>query len=229
MADVSDQIVSAESGGDPNAKNPNSSASGSGQFLDGTWLDTIKSARPDLAQGKSDADLLALKTDPDLSRQMTQAYAQQNGAILSKAGLPVTPGSTYLAHFAGPGGAVGLLNADPSTPASAILGPSVVKANPFLASMTAGDVAAWANRKMGGQPAPMSMAGPSPQAAAPAAPVSLAPAAAAAKPQTTLAWGGQPAAPAAAAPAPPAAPNGFFNILPQRKLYPQPAPFSLRG
>jgi hypothetical protein len=149
-----DSIIGAESGGNPNATNPNSSASGLGQFIDSTWLDTIRSARPDLAQGKSDADLLALKTDPQLSRQMTEAYAAQNGDILSKAGHPVTPGNTYLAHFAGPGGAVSVLNADPATPVSQIL-PGAMKANPFLQGMTAGDLRSWADRKVGGsQPQP---------------------------------------------------------------------------
>lgn len=165
-----DSIIGAESGGDPNAKNPNSSASGPGQFIDSTWLDVARKVRPDLAD-KSDSEVLALKSDPQLSRQATDYYAQQNQAVLAKNGLPVTPGNTYLAHFAGPGGAVGLLNADPSTPAGSILGPSVVRSNPFLANMTAGDVAAWANRKVGA-PAPMSLAGP----AAPAASAAPAPA-----------------------------------------------------
>jgi hypothetical protein len=105
---------------------------------------------------------------------MTAAYAGDNAGILSKAGLPVTAGSQYLAHFAGPQGAVGILNADPSTPAGSILGAGVVKANPFLAKMTAGDLAAWADRKMGGNAAPMSMAGPQAAPAAPTAPMSLA-------------------------------------------------------
>lgn len=165
-----DSIIGAESGGDPNAKNPNSSASGPGQFLDGTWLDTIKSARPDLVQGKSDSDLLALKTDPNISRQMTDAYAQQNQAILSKAGVPVTPGSTYLAHFAGPQGAVKVLQADPTAPVGDILGPAVVKANPFLAGMTAQDLQAWAAKKMGASVPQAGMQPASPAANPEAAP-----------------------------------------------------------
>ncbi len=222
---IADQIVGAESGGDAAATNPNSSATGAGQFIASTWLDTLAKHRPDLT-GSPD-ELLALRKDPQLSKDMTAAYASDNAGILSKAGVPVTPGTTYLAHFAGPGGAVGLLNADPATPAGSILGSAAVKANPFLANMSAGDVAAWANRKMGGQAAPMSMAGPAQQAAPPspqAAPNSPAPAA---KPtQAALAWSPSPVR-AAAAPAAP--PQSFFNILPQRRLYSQPAPFSLKG
>jgi hypothetical protein len=158
-----DSIIGVESGGNPNATNPRSSASGLGQFIDSTWLATIKQSRPDLAQGKTDAELLALKTDPQLSREMTEAYANQNQAILQKNGLPVTPGTTYLAHFAGPGGAVKVLQADPNAMAGDVLGAAVVKANPFLANMTARDLQAWADKKMGGsspQPQP-SQAGPS--------------------------------------------------------------------
>jgi len=145
-----DSIIGAESGGNPNARNPNSSAAGPGQFIDSTWLSTIRSMRPDLAE-QPDSALLALKTDPQLARQATEAYAQQNQAVLAKAGLPVNDGNTYLAHFAGPQGAVSVLQADPSAPVSQILGPGVVKANPFLANMTAADLQTWAARKVGGQ------------------------------------------------------------------------------
>lgn len=171
-----DQIIGVESGGNPNATNPNSSAMGAGQFINSTWLDTIKSARPDLAEGKSDQELLALRADPNLSREMTAAYAAQNGQILTQAGHEATPGNTYLAHFAGPKGAVSVLSADPNTPVSSILTPDAIKANPFLARMTAGDLRAWADRKMGGSaPAPQpAQASP---AAAPGAPLQLASAA----------------------------------------------------
>lgn len=191
-----DSIIGAESGGNPNAVNPRSSASGLGQFIDSTWLDTIRQARPDLAAGKSDAELLALKTDPGLSREMTDFYAARNGETLAKAGHPVTPGTQYLAHFAGPQGAVSVLNADPSAPVASVMGAAAMKANPFLQGMTVGDLRAWADRKMGGsQPAPAPAASP---ASAPSAPLSLAP-------QAAPIFAPQPQAPqqqASAAPAP---------------------------
>lgn len=192
-----DSIIGAESGGNPNAKNPNSSASGAGQFIDSTWLATLKSSRPDLADGKSDAELLALKTDPQLSRQMTEAYANQNGQILQKAGFDANPGNTYLAHFAGPQGAVSVLGADPSTPVSALLTPAAVAANPFLKGMSAGDLQAWAGRKMGGaaQPQPQNTAPATPQSP-PTAPLQIAPQAPPIFPQAAP----QPAAPKQSAP-----------------------------
>lgn len=159
-----DSIIRAESGGNSNARNPRSSAAGVGQFIDSTWLSMLAKHRPDLATGKSPGELLALKADPQLSRDMTAAYAADNAGILSSAGLPVTPGSTYLAHFAGPQGAVGILNADPSAPVAGILTPAAVKANPFLQGMTAADLRAWADRKVGGNSTSISA---QPTAAAP--------------------------------------------------------------
>jgi hypothetical protein len=158
-----DSIIGVESGGNPNATNPNSSASGLGQFINSTWISTIRAARPDIAEGKSDSELLALKTDPQLSREMTEAYANQNQALLTKNGLPVTPGNTYLAHFAGPGGAVKVLQADPNAPVESVLGAAAVQANPFLRGMTVQGLQAWADKKMGGsaaqpQPAPQAPA-----------------------------------------------------------------------
>jgi hypothetical protein len=162
-----DQIIGAESGGNPNAQNPDSSAGGVGQFINSTWLSTVRAHRPDLAD-RSDADILALKNDPQLGREMTAAYAADNQATLQKNGLPVTPGTTYLAHFAGPQGAISVLKADPSAPVGQVLGAGVVKANPFLAGMTVGDLRAWADRKMGGaQSAPASPARPPNAALAP--------------------------------------------------------------
>lgn len=146
-----DQIIGVESGGNATATNPRSSATGAGQFLSATWLDMLAKHRPDLTG--SPEQLLAMRNDPALSKAMTEAYAADNGQILSKAGHETSPGNTYLAHFAGPQGAVSVLGANPATPVGQILGDKVVKANPFLANMTVADLRAWADKKMGGSSA----------------------------------------------------------------------------
>jgi hypothetical protein len=97
---------------------------------------------------------LKLKFDPVLNREMTGHYAEDNGNILKAKGLPTDAGSLYLAHFAGPGGAIKALSADPSTPISQILTPAALRANPFLAKQgigTAGDLIQWAGRRVGQQ------------------------------------------------------------------------------
>lgn len=149
-----DRIISAESGGNPYARNPRSSATGAGQFIDSTWLNTIGKYRPDLVQGLDRQQILNLRTDPALSKEMTAAYAKENQGILGAAGLPITDGTTYLAHFAGPQGAIKVLQSDPNAPVGGVLGDAVVRANPFLANMTAGQLAAWADKKMGTPSAP---------------------------------------------------------------------------
>lgn len=149
--DIRDKIISAESSGNlekANQPNKTSSALGLGQFINGTWLDMIKRYRSDLAKGKSDAEILELRKNADLSKEMTAKYAAENEARLRRAGVPVTPASTYLMHFAGPGGGVKLMKADPNTPVESILDAGAVQANPFLQGKTASWVIAWANKKM---------------------------------------------------------------------------------
>ena len=144
------RILRNESGGNPDAVNPRSSAAGAGQFINSTWLSMIKSQRPDLAAGKTDAELLALRNNPELSAAMTRAYADQNTNSLQTAGNQPTPGNIYLAHFVGPAGANAILRADPNAPVAGILGPQVIQANPFLSNMTAGQMRQWADSKMNG-------------------------------------------------------------------------------
>src|SRR5271157_2312458 len=163
---LSDQIIGAESGGDPNAQNPNSSAAGPGQFINSTWLDLVKQNRPDLAAGKSDAELLSLRNDPVLSGQMVDAYASINSKALTNAGFSPTPGNLYLAHFAGTQGGPRILSADPGASAAAILGPAALKANPFLRNMTAGDLISWAARRVSSSASASASASPPPAGAA---------------------------------------------------------------
>lgn len=146
---VVNKIIGVESGGRANAKNPNSSASGLGQFIDSTWISTVRKHRPDIANGRSNQELIALKSDPQLGREMTKAHTQENAEFLANQGIPQTAGNIYLAHFLGSRGAAQVLRADPNTPIESIVGPGVVQANGFLRGKSASEVAAWASRKMG--------------------------------------------------------------------------------
>jgi hypothetical protein len=143
-----DKMTAAESGGDATAANPRSSAFGAHQFIADTWLGVVQQYRPDLLRGRSTEEVLALRGDAKLSREMAGYHAQENASALRAANIPVTDGTQYLAWFAGTGGATALWRADPQASAESVLGAGVVKANPFLAKMSAGDVIAWADRKM---------------------------------------------------------------------------------
>jgi len=159
---IVDRIIGVESGGRANAKNPNSSATGLGQFTSSTWMATVRKYEPELGAGRTRAQVLALRNDGAISRRMTGHLVEENSQALRSAGVPVNDGTVYLAHFAGSAGAVRLLRADPDASAESVLGSAVVNANPFLRSKTASDVIAWAARKMGSA-APSSAGAPDPQ------------------------------------------------------------------
>ncbi len=136
------RTIGLESGGKADARNPNSSATGAAQFIDKTWITVLSSARPDLVAGKSKAEILAMRNDPALSRQMAEAYAVDNARGLFQSGLPVTPQTVYMAHHFGLGGARLLLQADPSAKVASILPANVVSANPYLRGKSVGELIA---------------------------------------------------------------------------------------
>jgi hypothetical protein len=152
------QIIGIESNGNSNAKNNRSSATGLGQFLNETWLDMIRAYRPELVRGRSDAEILELRRDANLSREITARFAERNAAILKRRGLPVTAGTVYLAHFAGSAGAVAILSAPENADAALVMANAdatgrtkrdkIIKANPFLEHFTVTDLKNWADRKM---------------------------------------------------------------------------------
>jgi hypothetical protein len=155
---VVERIIKVESNGDPNAKNKRSSATGLGQFLNETWLDLIRTHRPDLAKGRSADETLELRRDPNVARELTVRFTEQNAGMLKKRGLPVTPGTLYLAHFAGGAGAVAILSALEDADAASVMASAdasgrtkrekIIKANPFLERFTVADLKSWAHRKM---------------------------------------------------------------------------------
>ena len=121
------RLVREESGGVANAKNPNSSARGVGQFIDSTWAVMVGKYGAKHGIGLGDRD------DPEKNLIMTKYYAEENRKLLEKrTKKPVTNSELYMAHFMGPGGAGKFLSAKNSTPhASAVqvMGLDVAKAN----------------------------------------------------------------------------------------------------
>jgi hypothetical protein len=138
-------------------KNPMSSAQGLHQFIDSTFVGTAKKVFPELAN-KSPTEILALRgtklaDGTPIESALEQRFRTDNIASLTNAGIQPTPGNTYLAHFLGAGGARSVLGADPSTPVSSLLSADAIAANKsVLEGKTAGEIAAWAANKFGGEP-----------------------------------------------------------------------------
>jgi hypothetical protein len=153
-----ERIIAVESNGDPNAKNSRSSAMGLGQFLDETWLDLMRTYRPDLARRRSERETLDLRREPKLTREIIMRFVARNIAMLRQRRLPVTAGTVYLAHFAGGAGAVAILTAPDNSDAALVIANAdstgrtkrqrLIKANPFLEHFTVADLKVWADRKM---------------------------------------------------------------------------------
>ena len=93
-----------------------------------------------------------------MAREITARFTERNANLLKRRGLPVTPGTLYLAHFAGAAGAVAVLSALEEAGAAAVMASAdatgrtkrekLVKANPFLERFTVADLRSWADRKM---------------------------------------------------------------------------------
>lgn len=144
------RIIQIESAGRADARNPLSTATGLGQFIESTWLRMMRSYRPDLSATLSRAEQLALRTDPDISREMVLNLAREGESYLRARGHEITAGRLYLAHFLGMEGAHTALSASPDIDLLTLFGPGVINANPFLRGHNAGYVVDWAERRMRG-------------------------------------------------------------------------------
>lgn len=135
--------INSESGGDPTAKNPKSSATGLGQFTSGTWAEMM-AKHPDLgltADGRTDAAQ---------STRALRRFTEDNMKFLESAGIPITEGNLYAAHFLGRGGARAVLSSDDNQMIRDIMPQDVLDANPFLNDMSVGSFRRWSAQKGGG-------------------------------------------------------------------------------
>lgn len=157
---VVNHIIGYESGGNPTAQNPRSSAGGLGQFIDSTWLQKVRQYYPSSIGKMSDGQILSLKksTSPSgiaFQQDMVRRFTEENAQLVTKAGAEVTPGNIYLMHFAGPDGGRKILQAADQTRIESLLTPDAISANPHLRGMTVGEVKQWAARAMGQKVNPM--------------------------------------------------------------------------
>lgn len=133
--DFANVVIGTE--GNNAAKNPNSSASGIGQFINSTFIDQYRKQFGDLASTMNDAAILQLKSDVEVNKRLIDAYARENAVKLQNAGFDATSANLYLAHNYGSTGAINLLKADPNASAAGVLGASAVSANPNIKGLSA--------------------------------------------------------------------------------------------
>jgi hypothetical protein len=140
-----------ESSLNPRAEARTSSATGLFQFLDATWLTTMKrhgakhgysgeaalidigaDGKPNVSDPTMRRVILDMRYDPEVSARMAAEFANDNADYLrARTGQEPQPGDLYAAHFLGAGGAAELLNAVRDTPwaSAASLFPSAAAAN----------------------------------------------------------------------------------------------------
>jgi hypothetical protein len=185
------RTAARESGYNPAARAPSSSAAGLFQFVEQTWLGALKrhgakhgyGGYADLIQEAGDGRLLvsgsdarkavlALRMDPRAASLMAGELASDNSAYLrGRVGRDPTAGELYVAHFLGAKGSADLIEASQSRPAAsaAALFPEAASANPaiFYRDGRAASVAeVYANLTGGQASAVPSATAPAPEGAA---------------------------------------------------------------
>jgi hypothetical protein len=132
-----DHLMGAESGGRRLAANPRSSAVGPFQFIKGTFLAVMHHHFPEAVAGRSDKEVLKLRTNPAQARAAAEAFSKDNADYLHARGINPTFADLRLAFLLGPADAVRVLQRPAETPVREIVSRAVIRANPFMATLTA--------------------------------------------------------------------------------------------
>jgi hypothetical protein len=141
-----DRLMGAESAGIDHAKNPRSTAVGPFQFIKATFLDVTRRHFPTEVAGLTDAQILRRRTERDFARRAAEAFSRDNIGHLKRQGLEPTFAQLRLAFLLGAGDAIRVVQAEPQTAVVRILSSSVIKANPFMARMSASELLAKSER-----------------------------------------------------------------------------------
>jgi hypothetical protein len=130
------KTATRESGMNPAAKARGSSAAGMFQFIEQTWLQTVKRAGPEyglseqadkitrnasgryqIANPQDRKEILDLRYDPQVSATMAGAFTARNAELLEQhLGRAPTDGELYIAHFMGAQGAKNLFTLTQNQP-----------------------------------------------------------------------------------------------------------------
>ena len=120
--DYLDRLSIAESGGRVAVKSDTSSATGSHQFIDKTWKETVAK------MGKNYT--LEDRKNPEKSKEVAAFFTNQNKEVLKKQlGKEPTDTQLYAAHFLGTTGAKKFLTAPPFMDATKVVDKDQVEAN----------------------------------------------------------------------------------------------------
>ncbi|PQA89032.1 transglycosylase SLT domain-containing protein [Hyphococcus luteus] len=172
------KMAARESGFDPNAQAKTSSAAGLFQFIEQTWLSTVKqyggdhglgaaanaitqnaNGRYEVADPAAREKILNLRFNAEAASAMAGELANENKTMLeSRLGRAASSADLYTAHFLGPSGAVKLLSAASNVKAADLLPQAAAANRPVFydgaRAKSVGEVVASIAQSMMGEAAP---------------------------------------------------------------------------